>query len=265
MPTKHNEVNTKSLPWFRFYAEALDDPKCDRLPGDVYKVWVKLLCIACKRGGTLPGRDELAYMLRMSDNDASAALDRLIDVGLVDIAPDRSLQPHNWEGRQFRSDSSTDRVRKHRQKQRQPLPKHDCNVSVTPPDTDTDTDTELETTTVEPLNAVQPAKKASKGSRLDLEWQLPAEWLMWSQTNFPAATVEQIQDQAAQFRDYWIATPGAKACKLDWEATWRNWCRRGLSQAGMRRPQSTGVYHAKPKLDWDEVMREATKLAEGYA
>jgi hypothetical protein len=29
-----------------------------------------------------------------------------------------------------------------------------------------------------------------------------------------------------QFVDYWIARPGAGGTKLDWPATWRNWCRR---------------------------------------
>jgi hypothetical protein len=28
-----------------------------------------------------------------------------------------------------------------------------------------------------------------------------------------------------KFRDYWIAQPGQKGVKLDWDATWRNWCR----------------------------------------
>jgi hypothetical protein len=66
---------------------------------------------------------------------------------------------------------------------------------------------------------------------------------MWARTNFPASTDAQVFDQAAQFRDYWIAKPGAQACKLDWEATWRNWCRKGLSAAGtVRKPQYTGSY-----------------------
>jgi hypothetical protein len=28
-----------------------------------------------------------------------------------------------------------------------------------------------------------------------------------------------------KFRDYWRSAPGAKGRKLDWDATWRNWCR----------------------------------------
>lgn len=27
------------------------------------------------------------------------------------------------------------------------------------------------------------------------------------------------------FRDHWLAAPGQKGVKLDWEATWRKWCR----------------------------------------
>lgn len=35
------------------------------------------------------------------------------------------------------------------------------------------------------------------------------------------------------FRDHWIAKPGADALKLDWSATWRNWCRRTASRLGL--------------------------------
>ncbi len=35
-----------------------------------------------------------------------------------------------------------------------------------------------------------------------------------------------IQGEAAKFRDYWIAVPGARGRKLDWPATWKNWIRR---------------------------------------
>ena len=116
-----------------------------------------------------------------------------------------------------------------------------------------------------PQAVVVPLQPRSRrGSRLDPDWQLPDDWMTWARVNCPAATVEQIQYQAAQFRDYWIAKPGAQACKLDWEATWRNWCRRGLSEAGMRRPQSTGSYRKtepKVELDWDAINAYAARLA----
>ncbi|WP_407954144.1 hypothetical protein [Aeromonas schubertii] len=40
---------------------------------------------------------------------------------------------------------------------------------------------------------------------------------------------ERILTEAATFADYWQALPGAKAVKLDWEKTWRNWIRRAAS------------------------------------
>jgi hypothetical protein len=37
--------------------------------------------------------------------------------------------------------------------------------------------------------------------------------------------IQNPSEEAARFRDYWIAQPGTKGRKLDWQATWRNWCR----------------------------------------
>jgi uncharacterized protein YdaU (DUF1376 family) len=34
--------------------------------------------------------------------------------------------------------------------------------------------------------------------------------------------------EADKFADYWRAKPGTGGTKLDWSATWRNWCRRAL-------------------------------------
>jgi hypothetical protein len=47
----------------------------------------------------------------------------------------------------------------------------------------------------------------------------------WALGDFDVTTAV-IADTAASFRDYWCGKPGADAKKLDWLATWRNWCRR---------------------------------------
>lgn len=62
-----------------------------------------------------------------------------------------------------------------------------------------------------------------RGERLPPEWTPDeslcdfAKELGWSNA--------QIASEAANFRDYWIAKPGAGGCKLDWPATWRKWIR----------------------------------------
>jgi hypothetical protein len=34
-----------------------------------------------------------------------------------------------------------------------------------------------------------------------------------------------LDETIGAFRDYWVAVPGARGRKLDWEATFRNWVR----------------------------------------
>lgn len=38
--------------------------------------------------------------------------------------------------------------------------------------------------------------------------------------------------EAGRFRDFWVAQPGQKGVKLDWPATWRNWCRSTAERLG---------------------------------
>lgn len=89
--------------WFRFYNDALDDPKVQRLPPPLFKVWVNLLCLASKNQGQLPQIDDIAYILRITPTEATDAVADLIAVGILDKAGTGSLQIHDW-GRHERPD-----------------------------------------------------------------------------------------------------------------------------------------------------------------
>lgn len=121
--------------WFRFYAEALDDPKVQRLSPHLFKAWVNLLCVAAHDNGALPSNDDIAFRLRLSCQDAESITSDLTLAGLIDITPNGGRVMHNWAGRQYASDSSAERVRKHREKKKKQAPPEDgngaCNVSVT--------------------------------------------------------------------------------------------------------------------------------------
>ena len=134
----------KKTLWFRFYTEALDDPKVQRLPPHLFKTWVNLLCLACANGGKFPSLDDIGFRLRMSAHDLQQQFDELVLADLIDIGNDGKRAPHNWVKRQFVSDTSTERVRKHRQNKE----KQECNVDETfhetPPETETETETETE-------------------------------------------------------------------------------------------------------------------------
>lgn len=62
-----------------------------------------------------------------------------------------------------------------------------------------------------------------RGTRLPDDWTPSPELRRWTLEECPGLNGPQI---AAQFRDYWHGVPGSKGVKLDWDATWRNWCRR---------------------------------------
>lgn len=149
--------------WFRVYDEILDDHKVQALSPDLFKTWVNLLAVASRNKGRLPAVSVLAFALRVSVQDMQLRLDDLILCGLIDICSDKSLEPHNWSRRQWASDDSAERVKRHREKKKTSETKDEigCNGDVTvtvtaPYSTDTDTDTE----SVTPL----PPEPDPKGS-----------------------------------------------------------------------------------------------------
>jgi hypothetical protein len=85
-----------------------------------------------------------------------------------------------------------------------------------------------------PIIAPSAAKPVLRASRLANDWVLPDDWNSWARVTFPQTTADQIQIQADTFRDYWTAKGGKDAAKLDWEATWRNWCRKNFSTGPIR-------------------------------
>ncbi|MDY0242921.1 MAG: hypothetical protein RBR34_12170 [Rhodospirillaceae bacterium] len=59
-----------------------------------------------------------------------------------------------------------------------------------------------------------------RGTRLSLNWTPSAK-----AADFAAKLGLDAGATVERFRDYWIAQPGSRGVKLDWDATWRNWCR----------------------------------------
>jgi len=125
--------------WFRLYDDVLNDPKVQRLSGETFKLWINLLCIASKHGGVLPSLDDLAFQLRLPALVCKTEIDTLKSAGLID--GDKKLKPHGWDKRQYKSDTSTERVKRFRERCRN-APE---TVNETVPDTDTEADTETET------------------------------------------------------------------------------------------------------------------------
>ncbi len=124
--------------WFRLYRETITDPKFSRMPGGQRHLWTVLLCLADDDGrvamadGVPYESAELAVIAGIEPGDAVDALCWYTRLKMIRVNKS-GIVINNWNKRQFKSDNSTERVRKHREKR-------DGNVSVAPPDTDTDTE-----------------------------------------------------------------------------------------------------------------------------
>ena len=116
-------------PWFRMYAGVINDPKVMRLPEATRWHWVACLCVASDNGGRLPPAADLAFALRMTEQRAAVLVTELHRAGLLDKV-DSGFAPHNWEGRQYKSDSSTERVKRFRERKSAASPA----VTETPPE-----------------------------------------------------------------------------------------------------------------------------------
>ena len=115
--------------WFRFYADAIRNPKVAKLSDSDYRLWTELLAVAAENDGAIPCLDDLKSVLKRRLDHLSRGLDRLIRAGLIDPLGG-CYEPHNWNKFQYKSDTSTPRVTLHRAK------------VVTPPETETETEEE---------------------------------------------------------------------------------------------------------------------------
>ena len=119
--------------WFRFYADAMRNPKVARLSDFEFRLWMELLCVASENDGSIPCVEDLKGILKRRLDHLLRGLNALVTHGLIDALGDH-YEPHNWSKFQYKSDTSRERVAKHRSKR---------NVTVTSPDTEPDTDTDL--------------------------------------------------------------------------------------------------------------------------
>lgn len=124
-------ADSVSNPWFRLYSEFAIDAKMQMMSEAFQRRYIMLLCLRCSNGDVTLQDDEVAFQLRISNDDWMATKAVFVDKNL--ITEDGRIVA--WDKRQYISDSSAERVARHRERKKQ-----GCNVTETPPDTDTDTD-----------------------------------------------------------------------------------------------------------------------------
>lgn len=245
--------------WFRMYDDLLNDPKVQRLPPPLFKMWVNLLCAASKHDGRIPPLADLAFMLRASEKSVGQDVDALISAGLLDET-NAGLMPHNWSGRQFHSDNSTQRVQRFRNARR--------NVSPAVSETSPDTEQKQITEQIPPVGPPKGARATkAKGEFLDPDWK-PDEDL-WAKGTEVLGTLERARSQFERFQNHFLSRSGEVARKRDWPRALVNWWLRAADELSPEEravrattgpPQPPG-----PGLPTEEQLREKARKLNGSA
>lgn len=125
------------MQWFRMYAEFAYDAKVQCLDETLQRRYIMFLCLQCNGELAKLTDVELAFTLRITPDELSRTVDELTRARL--IGSGKAIL--GWDRRQYKSDTSTDRVKRHRSK------KQGCNVSetasngrVTAPEAEADTE-----------------------------------------------------------------------------------------------------------------------------
>lgn len=192
--------------WFRSYADTHRNPKVARLSDADFRLWHELLCVASENDGHIPPADDLKHLLNRRLDHLSKALKRLVDGRLIDALSD-GYAPRNWSERQYKSDTSTPRVQKHRSKGNV-----SCNVSETAPDTETESEEK----------SPQPPEGGRRGkSVIPEDWQVPpvSELPPKARACAEQWTAESYATHAEAFGLYWRSE---RKMKADWRGTWAN-------------------------------------------
>lgn len=257
--------------WFRFYDGVLNDPKAQRLPPPLFKTWVNLLCLASQSGdgGRLPEQtSDIAFALRLNDDQCRSDLDALIKAGLLEIEAGTGREViHNWHGRQYNKpsdapESVAERVKRHREKAKETPPetpadsvtplKRDCNAQETPHIRDREDSEKIR----EDLSLAGEDARAQDEISTAQSQALPEEsGLLPKRKRLPPPTLTQAQEYFALKGHRPLADAfwnHFEACGwrmksgpvTDWQAAARNWIARepefaSSSARGRASPKST--------------------------
>lgn len=230
-------------PWFRLYAEFAFDPKIQRMPEALQRRFVMLLCLRCSNGDVTLHDDDVTFQLRISNAEWAETKAVFVAKNLID----ESNNVIAWEKRQFVSDSSAERVRRHREKMKQA-----CNVTVTPPDTDTDTEHKHQKEKINkkekpaaPRRDVEIPEGVSKST-----W---ADWLQLRKAKRAPVTqtaIDQIEREAVK-AGWTLEQALAESTARGWTGFKADWLQQHAAIAAPRKTQH-------------QINAEATARALGY-
>jgi len=117
------------MDWFRCYSEFATDAKVQIMPEHMQRRLIMLFCLRCSNALATLHETELCFALRISEQELQETKELFIKKDFIDDA----WNILSWDRRQYISDTSTERSRRHREKKRSNM-QRPCNVAATPPE-----------------------------------------------------------------------------------------------------------------------------------
>lgn len=114
------------MDWFRLYHEFATDPKVQSMPEAMQRRLIMLMCLRCSNVLETLQEQDICFALRITETDLMETKSLFIAKHFIN----ERWEILQWDKRQKPSDSSTERVRKHREAQKQ-LQEQDRNVTET--------------------------------------------------------------------------------------------------------------------------------------
>lgn len=248
-----------SNPWFRMYSEFSHDPKIQMMTEAMQRRYIMVMCLRCSNDLVTLHETEIAFHLRITDAELAETKALFIAKGFIDD----QWNLLNWDKRQFKSDSSAERVARHRENKKVAsnaavtLPKRQSNAL----DTDTDTDKKEPSSPDKPDDGFAEfwkayPRKVGKGAALKA----------WGKIKSKADTLQAILQAIAWQRTSkdWTKDDGQF---IPHPSTWLNeqrWLDEQPGKPADAIPFDREAYEAKRKAD-NKAAREAYMAAEEAA
>jgi uncharacterized protein YdaU (DUF1376 family) len=216
-----------NLPWFKFFpSDYLLDPDVDAIPPDAEGLLIRMWCLCHLEGSCPANPEELARKTRrtlqcvLQCKRHCEPFFELHEGRLysrrMEEEKRRSTQARENANKRYKQGTSTDGT---------------ANGSATGSAIGTAQSQSQSQSQIQrqerPSDAIasEPSKVAPiiRGTRLPQDFGITEE-----HRKFASEIGVDVDHQFAIFRDYWIAQPGQKGVKTEWNATFRNWLRRAV-------------------------------------
>jgi uncharacterized protein YdaU (DUF1376 family) len=226
-----------SAPWFKFFAaDYLLDPDVDAIPSEAEGLLIRMWCLCHLEGSCPADPEELARKTRRTLQSVLQCKRHCEP--FFDLQEDR-LYSRRMEEEKHRSKQARENASK-RYEQRTSA---DGNANGSANGSANCTAQSQSQSQKKPSDA--GASVPSKVSPIARGTRLPQDFAITEEhRKFASEIGADVDREFETFCDYWIAQPGQKGVKTEWNATFRNWLRRSVEGS----LNGNGGRNGKPSL-----------------